>query len=321
MKDGHEPKPLLSVVVELQTASLTRERTAAANLHEIVAQVRRLPPPGGEVLLVSSEEWEERPSGVRPIVARGLSYYALKNVGAQNASGDVIVFLDADCRIGSEYFDAIVQYFASDASHQCVGGRTRYAGASALSRVNTALSFGYLWYRPARDGYALLAHNVAVRRKTMPAPPFGSFQGRVRGDAYLTDHYRKHGEGLHIEPRMLVEHEDCSFSPPLIMERHLREHLKHISSTDELGIATTAGKAALRSALRSMIHRWHKLRIYGDAVDIGRTGFLLASFLLPLYWVLDLVAVFITLACSGLGRRWIAYQNGISLGSPPAVSE
>jgi hypothetical protein len=155
----------------------------------------------------------------------------------------------------------------------------------------------------------------------MPIPPFGFFQGRVRGDMYLTGHYRKQGKAADIEPRMLVDHEDCSFSPALIMERHLREHLKHISSTDELGITTPAGRAALRSALGSMTRRWRKLRNYGEAVDIGQTGFLLAIFLLPLYWVLDLVAVFITLACSGMGRRWIAYQNGIALDSTPVVSE
>jgi len=321
MNNGREPPPLLSVVVELQTASLTREPMAAANLHEILRQVGELQPPGGEVLLVSSEEWAERPTGVRNIVARGLSYYALKNVGAQHASGDVIVFLDADCRIANEYFGAILQHFAANASHECVGGRTRYAGSSSFSRLNTALSFGYLWNRPVPLGYALLAHNVAVRRKTMPTPLFGPFHGRVRGDMYLTCHYREQGEGPDIEPGMLVDHEDCSFSPALLMERHLREHLKHISSTDELGIATPAGRAALRSAIGSMTRRWHKVRNYGAAVNMGRTGLLLAIFLLPLYWVMDCVAVFLTLAISGLGRRWIAYQNGIALGSTPVVSE
>jgi hypothetical protein len=36
---------------------------------------------------------------------------------------------------------------------------------------------------------------------------------------------------------------------------------------------------------------------------------------------MDCVTVFLTLAISGLGRRWIAYQNGIALGSTPVVSE
>lgn len=310
MNDDRQPAPLLSIVVEYQTASLAREPSVAANLDEILRQVAALPAPGGEVLLVSSGEYRERRAGVRNIVAQGLSYYALKNMGAQYARGDVVAFLDSDCRIAAGYVDAVLRHFALSLSRGCVGGRTRYAGRSAASRVNTALSFGYLWTSGPHQHYALLAHNVAVRRSTMPAPPFGPFQGRVRGDLHLTDYYRERGEGPRVEPAMLVDHEDCSFSPVLLLERHLREHLKYIESPGELSIATRSGRAALGSALRSMTRRWRKLRDYGEAVNIGRTGVLFAIVALPLYWLMDCVAVFLMLWVSGLGRRWIAYQNG-----------
>lgn len=316
MNDGREPIPLLSVVVECQTAGLATEVSIAENLDEIVRQVAKLPAPGGEVLLVSGEHWRGRSIGVRVIVAKGSSYYALKNIGAHYARGDVIVFLDVDCRIASGYVDAVLRHYASSMSRGCVGGRTRYAGRSAASRVNTALSFGYLWINsPPRQGYALLAHNVAVRRSSMPVPPFGPFNGRVRGDLHLTDYYRERGEGPDLEPSMQVDHDDCSFSLVLLIERHLREHLKHIESAEELGIATASGRAALRSALWSMTRRWHKLRDYGQAVGIGRTGMLFAIVALPLYWLMDCVAVFLTVSIPGLGRRWVAYQNGTRRGT------
>jgi len=321
MNDGREPAPLLSVVVEFQTAGLAPEPSILANVDEILRQVAALPAPGGEVWLVSSEEWRERPRGVRNIVAKGSSYYALKNIGAQYASGNVIVFLDADCRIATDYVDVVLRYFASNVWRGCVGGRTRYAGRSAASRVNTALSFGYLWTSPPHQRYPLLAHNVAVRRSTMPVPPFGPFHGRVRGDMHLTNYYRERGEGPDLEPSMLVDHEDCSFSPVLLIERHLREHLKHIDSPGELGLATPSGRAALRSALRSMTRRWHKLHAYGKAVGIGRMGVLFAIVALPSYWLVDCVAVFLTLSVSVLGRRWVAYQNGTPLGSASVVCE
>jgi glycosyltransferase involved in cell wall biosynthesis len=309
--------PVISVVIEMETAELAAEKRVAANIDEVLRQAEGLPGVA-EVLVVRRERWEGAVRGVRVVVAPGQSYYALKNAGAEQAKGDVLVFLDADCRIAPGYLSIVFERFACDPNLECLAGRTRYAGETVASRINTALSFGYLWGAKAGEcGYAVLSHNVAVRRSTLCGPPFGAFRGRVRGDLQLTNYYRTRHAPPVIADALLVEHEDCSFSPRLLLERHLREHLKHVEDVSELGLTTPAGRTALRSVLRSIGHRWRKLRAYGRHVGVGRGGMCLAGALLPLYLVCDLLAVTATLSFRVLGRRWLAYQNGV----PPAAAE
>jgi glycosyltransferase involved in cell wall biosynthesis len=306
-----EAPQAMSVVIEMETAELAVEKRVGANIDEVVRQAEGLPC-AAEVLVVSGKRWDGAPRRVRVVVAEGESYYALKNTGAAHATGDLVVFLDADCRIASGYLRVVFERFARDASLECLAGRTRYAGDTVASRINTALSFGYLWRERAGErGYAVLSHNVAVRRSTLGGPPFGPFRGRVRGDLYLTNYYRARHAPPVIVDELLVEHEDCSFSLRLLLERHLREHLKHVEDVKELGLTTPAGRTALRSVRRSIGARWRKLRAYGRDVGVGRGGMCLAGALLPFYFVCDLLAVTATLSFRAVGRRWLGYQNGV----------
>jgi len=85
-------KLLVSVVIENQTADLSSESHVMRNLEEALRQVKALPAPGGEVIMVSGKPFDTAvPEGVRYVVLPGKSYYVLKNAGMGEARGEVVI--------------------------------------------------------------------------------------------------------------------------------------------------------------------------------------------------------------------------------------
>jgi hypothetical protein len=311
MMPASDAPPRLSVVVEFETAGLAVASRVQDNLDELRRQVAALGVPA-EIVVSSSALWVGCPADLLNVVLPGASYYALKDWGMRHARGDVVVFLDADCRLAGGYLAALWQAFEADPELWCLTGRTRYAGSSALCRLNTALSFGYLYDPNAATPvpYAALSHNVALRVGHAPQRPFGEWHGRVNGDRYLTDWYGARGRPPRLDPRLLIFHEDPSGSLRLTLERHLREHLKHAGEVDALRLSSAAGRRALRSAWQSLPKRARKLARWGEHAGLGRGDRALASVVLPMYSLLDLLAVTLVIGVPSLRRRWLEYQNG-----------
>jgi hypothetical protein len=304
---------LVSVVIENQTAILSSEPRVAENVREACRQVAELPAPGGEVLMVSSTSVEDLPEGVRCVVLPGKAYYGLKNAGMREARGGIVIFTDADCRMGPGYVERVLEVFREDAGLACVAGRSYYDGTGFLATLNTALSFGYLHNPEARDTepYGVLAHNVAVRASVAAAAPFGPFAGRVGGDRWLTDWYKAKGTTVRLERRMVIYHEDPSYSLKLRMDRQLRELLCSVEGTGALWPWRAGTWVALGKAVLSPAWRLRKLLRYGRHVGMGPLDIVMSLPVLGLYALADVTGVLTMMVAPGLGRRWLRYQNAV----------
>ena len=304
--------PLLSVIVETHTAELSSEPHVRENLQEVVRQVRTLPGPGGEVLLVSDGPIDPVPPGTRLLVSPGLDYYGLKNAGARAAKGEYLVFFDSDCRPSANCVETVLEQFHCHPDAWCLAGASVYDGSSLLARLNTAMSFGYLHDPSAKtpEPYGVLAHNVAVRRGKSPAEPFGPWSGRVRGDAWLTEWFNRAGHPPLLVPAMTIRHEDPSFSLRLRMDRQLREVFGHVRSEKDLRPWTKDGMLAAAKAILSPGWRARKLLRYGHHVGLGVIGKLMGLPLVLFYGLLDCGAAALLFTVPSLRRSYFRYQNG-----------
>ncbi|MEB3165281.1 MAG: glycosyltransferase family 2 protein [Cyanobacteriota bacterium] len=305
-------QPLLSVVIETHTAELSSEPHVRANIDEIVRQIQALPAPGGEVILVCSAAIQQPPVGVRVVVCPGLDYYGLKNAGSQQARGDIVAFIDADCRPCPGYMAMVLEQFRLHPDVWCLAGASWYDGRSFLARLNTTLSFGYLHDRRSSTPkpYGVLAHNVAIRRSCSPHAPFGPWSGRVRGDAWLSQWFSQQGHPPRLVPELAIYHEDPSFSLKLRMDRQLREVFCHVASEQSLRPWTRDGLVAAAKAVLSPAWRARKIFRYGHHVGLGWFEKALAMPVILVYGLFDCIAVTVLLLSPSLRCNYIRYQNG-----------
>lgn len=305
-------KPLVSVVIEHQTAELSTAPHVIRNLREVTAQLAALPAPGGEVILVSAHPVIDPPAGVRCLLYPGQSYYSLKNAGMREARAEIVIFTDADCRLGPGYIQRVLFLFNTRPELHCLAGRSNYDGTGFLARMNTALSFGYL-HNPQTHStkpYGILAHNVAIRADSAPEQPFGPFTGRVAGDTWMTEWYTAQGTPPYLDGELVVFHEDPSFSVVLRMDRQLREVLQTIRHASDLRPWRLGAWIAMGKAVLSPLWRARKLVRFGGHLGLGYGSLLLAMPVLLLYGLADVLAVLAMILVPGLGDRWIRYQNG-----------
>lgn len=183
-------RPDVSIVVEwdnVRLAGASRARAMLGRLREEVEQDARTI----EVLLVH----DERPGDVgeaeqilvstgttvRALRAPGAGYYELKNVGAREATGELVVFLDCDVIPEPGWLREILAPFAHP-EVDVVAGAT-YLDPDRLAGKFLAHTFVF---PPRSRGGAVgrtdrfFANNVAFRRKTAVAFPFPHVAGSSR---------------------------------------------------------------------------------------------------------------------------------------------
>lgn len=150
--------------------------------------------------------------------AEGDLYYLLKNRGADEASGEVVAFIDSDVYPDPGWVSSIVQAMKEGA--HVTGGISmmRNIGGSrtprAVLEAAAAVSFGHVvgHHRGPSDGQAraVVAHNLAFRSEVLERYRFDTRLGRNCGIALIYETLKEDGLDVRLVPGQRVAH---SFSP------------------------------------------------------------------------------------------------------------
>jgi len=232
--------PSVSVVVEWENARLGRGNNTRAMLHELRAQLLELAPQlqaRPEIIFVhepAKVKWTliedtagaifstERGSATIKIVPGvGLRYYQMKNLGAEHATGDVVVFLDSDVVPEPGWLRNLLTPF-SDAAVSVVAGNTYVPPKTVYSRAFALCWMFPLraddgplqdWGAPFRGGVEApagevqpFANNIAFRRTVFLASKFADVEFFRWQTGPLIRALAAQGHGVLHNPRARVRH-------------------------------------------------------------------------------------------------------------------
>jgi hypothetical protein len=196
VKPAHEPAAItFSIVLETENLRGGELEEVYRCLGSLEAQSIH-PSRASEVLLMNSavvppeivEEIERRYAWGRVVaLPAGYDYYASKLRGAELASGEVVVFCDADCEYSPEWLEELLTPFADDSTVAIVTGET---ATPVSGPVALGLSASYIFpLFSKRTGLAKAEryqyNNVAFRRAFLLQHPPPSGVPCYRGNGLL----------------------------------------------------------------------------------------------------------------------------------------
>lgn len=181
-----------------------------------------------ELVLVGSADqaraWAQRFADPAPfakvtaVTAEGDSYYALKNRGAVEAVGEIVVFTDSDVRPTPTWLGAIVE--AMDAGADVSVGLSLFKDAqdwnarSVWRWMAVSITFGYI-LGPIRRGAlawpevtvrGFMDHNVAIRAAWFKTDQYQTEFGRVIASPLLFRTLKEAGARIVLHPQQRIVH-------------------------------------------------------------------------------------------------------------------
>ena len=301
----HDGRPRFSVVVEGYNESLDLG-SAGSTIEGLLSQTVSID--SVEVILVGTTAqkalWdrqfagESRFFGIRTIAADGAHYYQLKNLGAQAATGDIIVLVDTDVvpepgclaaidasmRIGADFSAGISRFYSESALPL----------PDLLLDVAGSISWGFIvgesageWIQPG----GFLSHNLAFRRVVLLENPYPEQFGRTCAGSILYTRLLDKGLCGVLNPRQRVAH---AFSVRWWLGKLHARFGYEVYRLRRLGSSVVSSRAQrlhlLEPALTMMWHVAHDVPQwfrYSRAVGWGIVGQIAA---LPLLLVFSLLA-------------------------------
>jgi len=160
------------------------------------------PSPGGAGRTIVAEAG----AGFRYLELPGVSYDSQKNRAVEEASGEVVVFLDGDCRPAADSWLACLMSAFANPRVEGVAGLTLYDDRSLLGKAMSVLDWGYLFRPPGAVVGCYASNNVAFRRATWLACP--PADGQIRCNCYAhAQALIRAGRPLVMQPAALALHE------------------------------------------------------------------------------------------------------------------
>jgi glycosyltransferase involved in cell wall biosynthesis len=130
-----------------------------------------------------------------------------RNMGVENAKGEVIAFIDSDCMAGHGWLEEIDTAHKSD--YNIVGGVVKNGNGKGdlVAWAGYIAEFReFLPGVPKRDVIHIPTCNISYKRKVFQE--FGFFEGEYYPQEDLVFNYNlwKHGERILLEPRIQIFH-------------------------------------------------------------------------------------------------------------------
>jgi Glycosyl transferase family 2 len=159
---------------------------------------------------------------LKTLFVRGNSAYDLKNAAVVAASGEIVVFVDADCVPRPDCLRRLVASLRNHPEAAAVSGKTIYPGDALSVRISSLLSRAYIDPGGAGPTKFISENCVAYRRAAYLAHPMpthmGTFAAHVQAEKL-----RACGAVLWFDPKIQVEHDFEGWT----MERDFRRNRGH----------------------------------------------------------------------------------------------
>ena len=126
---------------------------------------------------------------------------------------------------------------------------------------------------------------------------------------FLTEYARRSGTPLQLDARLIMAHEDITFSVRGLLERHLRDIFGRVEEPSAARRRSTIA-SALAIALKSPKWRYREIKKYARFFGWGRPQMLASTPVLVLYGALDIGVVLLLTVSPRLLRKWLTYQFG-----------
>jgi glycosyltransferase involved in cell wall biosynthesis len=238
---------------------------------------------------------------VRTCPCEGLDYYDQKNLGACEARGELIIFVDSDVIPEDGWLEALLECYIEERP-DVVAGATYINGPSLYDRA-----FALFWFFPTEVDYQrrsraltryFFANNVmfratVFRRAMFPDAPL------VRGRCImLADQILKSGHRIIAEPRARTQH-----PAPNGLKHFVYRALCEGQDNAHFESAHRKSFTALRHFKGNILRTSRSIASHHRDVGLNRTGALGAMFIAFAYYGLTFCGELITAAFPHLIRR------------------
>jgi glycosyltransferase involved in cell wall biosynthesis len=143
---------------------------------------------------------------LRVLCSPNRSSYALKNHGVAEATADIVVILDADCRPDRDYLTRLTAAFEAHPDADVVSGHTNYEGGGTGERVLALLCRSYVDPGPKGVTPFISNNNAGWKRSVYLAHPLptglGAFAARIQSESV-----RRTGGVMRFDPSVRAIHE------------------------------------------------------------------------------------------------------------------
>lgn len=297
-------RTMLKIVAE-QTADYLKRSGAAVQL---ILAYDKADASEAEIFQIVQSTWGNVLAQVEflSLPLPGSSYYIQKNLGAQCATGDIVVYVDCDVLPQPHWLEHLLQPFDNPA----VGVSQGVTYVEPHSTWHTGLAMAWLFPLQLSNGalteqHKIVANNVAFRREVIrqyPYPELPTWRGQCTEQRKLCE---QHGIGVHWSEHARVNH---PFPLGLfgVIERAFLNGHDH--ATRDL----LAGKTAhpWRTAywrFVSLLRRARRRRqLMANEFPMSRWHLFAYEATALLYWGCGLLSECMVLACPRMWRRCLS---------------